>query len=140
MNEMERLKQAAERIYHEWDKALSNNDVEALMKLYSREAMIESPLIPYLLGIEKGICTGHEEIRRLIEAAAARKPLIRKHYRKSFFTDGKTIIWEYPRSTPDGDQMDFAEVMEIKDGLIHHHRVYWGWFGVNVLKHNAYHH
>lgn len=136
---MDDLKKVAERIYHDWDQALSNNDIEALMKLYSHEAIIESPLIPYLLGTEKGICTGHKEIRRLIEAAAARKPLVRKHYRKSFFTDGKTIIWEYPRATSSGDQMDFAEVMEIKDGLIHYHRVYWGWYGVKVLKNDAYH-
>jgi hypothetical protein len=29
--------------------------------------------------------------------------------------------------------MDLVEVMEIRDGLIQHHRVYWGWFGVNML-------
>jgi hypothetical protein len=34
------------------------------------------------------------------------------------------MIWEYPRETPDGDQMDFIEVMEFKDGLIQRHRVY----------------
>ena len=28
-------------------------------------------------------------------------------------------MWEYPRATPDGEQMDFVEVMEIDDdGLI----------------------
>jgi hypothetical protein len=47
-------------------------------------------------------------------------------------------MWEYPRATPDGDQMDFAEVMDIRDGLIQHHRVYWGWFGVGVLDRDEY--
>jgi hypothetical protein len=43
-------------------------------------------------------------------------------------------MWEYPGVTPDGEQMDFVEVMDLKDGLIQHHRVYWGWFGFNLLK------
>jgi hypothetical protein len=43
-------------------------------------------------------------------------------------------MWEYPRATPDGEQMDFVEVMELKRGLIQHHRVYWGWFGLSILK------
>ncbi len=34
----------------------------------------------------------------------------------------------------DEPQMDIVEVMEIRDGLIQHHRVYWGWFSVNMLK------
>jgi hypothetical protein len=25
-------------------------------------------------------------------------------------------------------------VMELKEGLIHKHRVYWGWFGVRALQ------
>jgi hypothetical protein len=29
--------------------------------------------------------------------------------------------------------MDFAEVMELRDGLIARHRVYWGWKGVGML-------
>jgi hypothetical protein len=35
--------------------------------------------------------------------------------------------------------MDFVEVMEIEDGLIRHHRVYWGWFGVRVMERDEYH-
>ena len=29
--------------------------------------------------------------------------------------------------------MDIVEVMDIADGLIRHHRIYWGWFGVRLL-------
>jgi hypothetical protein len=29
--------------------------------------------------------------------------------------------------------------MEIEDGLIRRHRVYWGWFGVKVIEENRYH-
>lgn len=48
-------------------------------------------------------------------------------------------MWEYPRLTPDGEQMDFVEVMKLKDGLIMHHRVYWGWVGFNVMSNDEYH-
>jgi hypothetical protein len=49
------------------------------------------------------------------------------------------MIFEYPRVTPDGEQMDFVEVMEIGDGLIQRHCVYWGWRGVKVIQDDAYH-
>jgi hypothetical protein len=56
-----------------------------------------------------------------------------------FFTDARKLIWEYPRETPDGDQMDFVESMEIENGPIRRHFVYWGWFGVKVLEGDRYH-
>jgi hypothetical protein len=31
-----------------------------------------------------------------------------------------------------------VEVMGIKDGRIHHHRVYWGWRSVKVLESDEY--
>jgi ketosteroid isomerase-like protein len=109
---------AVERIYHEWDAALARNDSAALLALYAPDAMIESPLIPHLIGSEHGICRGHDEIRPFFEALARRKPQVRRYYRTGYLTDGKKLMWEYPRASPDGDQMDFVEVIEIKDGLI----------------------
>ena len=35
--------------------------------------------------------------------------------------------------------MDFAEVMEIKDGLVQKHHVYWGWFASGVLQRDEHH-
>lgn len=137
-NALSDLKETAKRVYHAWDKAWSNYEVEAVLALYADNAIIESPLIPYLLGKECGICKGKEAIRELLTIAASRKPTNRKHYRKNFFTDGKTMMWEYPRKTSEGEQMDFMEVMELKDGLITYHRVYWGWLGFNILKNDKY--
>lgn len=135
---LENLKVEAKNIYEAWDKALSNNDIEGLLNLYAVDAIIESPLIPYLLKIDSGICKGRKELRALIEKVAERKPLLRKYFKQNFFTDGKTLIFEYPRQTPDGEQMDFVEVMEIKKGLIQYHRVYWGWRGFKVIKEDLY--
>jgi len=44
-------------------------------------------------------------------------------------SNGPTLIWEYPRITPDGDQVEIVEVMEIAHRLISRHRIYWGWKG-----------
>jgi hypothetical protein len=30
-------------------------------------------------------------------------------------------------------------VMEIRDGLIHRHRVYWGWLGLKLLQEGGHH-
>lgn len=134
----ETMLEAAERIYHGWDEALSRNDVEAIMRFYHPDIVIESPLICHLLGKEKGICQGQVELRQFIEAVATRKPSLRKFYRERYFTDGKILMWEYPRLCPNGEQMDFMEVMELEDGLIRKHRIYWGWYGFNVMRNNRY--
>jgi hypothetical protein len=127
-----------EHIYHAWNDALSRNDAEALTALYAQDAIIESPLVPYLMGLERPI-RGHEEILAFWKLVAARKPKVRQYYRTSYLTDGKKLMWEYPRESPKGDQMDFAEVMELNDdGLIQKYHVYWGWFGFGVLKRNEY--
>ena len=129
---------AVERIFHDWDAALAARSVEAALALYAPDATIESPLVPHLLGTDTGICRGHDELRRFIEVVFQRTPPVRRRYRTSYFTDGRRLMWEYPRATPDGDQMDFVEVMEIENGLIQHHRVYWGWLGVGVMRRDEY--
>ncbi len=135
----ERSNEKLERIYLEWDKALSNNDAAALLALYAEDAVIESPLIPHLTGKEEGVCRGREEMRSFFELVASRKPQLRRYYRRGFLTDGKKIMWEYPRHAPDGEQMDFVEVMEInQDGLIQYHCVYWGWRGFKVIQKDQY--
>jgi hypothetical protein len=30
--------------------------------------------------------------------------------------------------------MDLVEIMVIEDGLIKRHRVYWGWYALNLLR------
>jgi steroid delta-isomerase len=51
--------------------------------------------------------------------------------------DGKMLIWEYPRQTPDGDQLDLVEVIELDGPLIAYYRIYWGWRGVEHVITNA---
>ena len=145
----ERANDHVERMYHDWDAALARLEelpaerleegVDGLLALYAKDATIESPLIPHLMKTERGICRGHDEMRPFFREVARRKPSLRKYYRAGYLTDGKKLIWEYPRAKPDGEQMDFVESMELNsDGLIQHHCVYWGWRGVNVILTDAY--
>lgn len=127
-----------ERIYRKWDEALAKNDAGGLLALYAPDAVLESPLIPDLMGSEVGICRGHAELRPFFEKLASRKPQIRRYYRTGYLTEGKILMWEYPRATLNGEQMDFVEVMELQEGLIQQHRVYWGWRGFEVIKKNEY--
>jgi hypothetical protein len=131
-------KEIAEKIHQAWNSAWAENDIDALLALYADDATIESPLIPYLLGKDQGVCRGKKEFRQLLEIAAHRKPTTRKYYISKYFINGNTLIWEYPRATPNGEQMDFIEVVELKNGLIYCHRVYWGWYGFNILKNDQY--
>lgn len=73
-----------ERIYYEWDKALSSNDANAPAELYAKDATIESPLIPHLLGKKEGICRGRSELLEFFEAVASRKPSVRQYHRAGY--------------------------------------------------------
>jgi ketosteroid isomerase-like protein len=125
--------QQIEHIFTAWDDALGAKDVEAAIALYQPDATLESPLICNLLGTDEGVVRGREDLRRFVSKVFAHQPAMRRRHRTGFLTDGSRVVWEYPRQSPDGDQMDIVEVMEIRDGLIAHHRVYWGWVSVGML-------
>ena len=127
-------RQDMERIYRAWDDALGKRDLEASLSLYADDASIESPLVQHLLQQRDGFVQGKQNLRRFIEKVFETNPPQRKRFKQGFFTDGHVLTWEYPRSSPGGEQMDLVEVMEIEDGLIKRHRVYWGWYALNVLR------
>jgi len=124
--------QDIERVYRLWDEALGKKDLEASLSLYADDASIESPLVRHLLGTPEGIVQGKEALRKFVTKVFQTNPPQRKRFKQGFFTDGRVLTWEYPRATPDGDQMELVEVMEIEDGLIKRHRVYWGWYALKV--------
>jgi hypothetical protein len=130
---------AAERIYKQWDAALGSKDVDAAVSLYAEDIVLESPLVRHLLGGQEGIVRGRAALRAFVERVFARQPALRQRYREGFFTDGRRLMWEYPRVTESGEQIDVVEVMDIADGLITRHCVYWGWFGLKVLEENRHH-
>jgi len=131
---MQTTQESIERIYQEWDDALSKLDVDRIIALYSPDMTFESPLVRHLFKTDRGVLHGRDEVKKLFQELAKTQPPTRKFYRKRYFSDGRTLMWEYRRQSPAGDQQDFVEVMEIEDGLIKRHCVYWGWFGVRVLE------
>ena len=130
----------ATQVMETWDAAVADLNIQRILTLYAPDCELESPLVFHLTEGRTGILRGHAELERFIRMVAERQPAGRRHHRGKCFTDGTRIMWEYPRETPEGDQIDLAEVMDLtEDGLIRRHRVYWGWSGMQILLTDAYH-
>ena len=123
-------------VYERWHETILNRDLDRLMALYAEDAILETPLILVTLrDSTEGILKGKAEIRPFFEAGLHKlqNDLGRWYRTGTFFSNGRQLTWEYPRDTPHGDQVDLVEVMDIENGLIAHHRVYWGWVGFKAL-------
>jgi hypothetical protein len=130
----------AARVYRDWHYYAMSGRVDELLSLYAVDATLESPLVPAILDIDAGVCRGRDEIARFLREGTRRRPneLVRWHRSDEFLWNGSTLSWEYTRETPDGDQIDIAENMDLDtDGLIRAHRIYWGWFGIRQLLDSA---
>ncbi len=121
-------------VFDAWDEALGAKDLDAAIALYHDDATLESPLVRHLLGSERGVVEGREALRSFVRQVFEHQPPERRRFRSGLLTDGSRATWEYPRRSPDGEQMDIVEVMEITEGLIAHHRVYWGWKAVSMIE------
>nr|WP_314549191.1 nuclear transport factor 2 family protein [uncultured Ottowia sp.] len=125
----------AEFIYARWHEAARSRDVPALLALYAEDAELESPLVPVILNRASGVLRGHAQIREFLEEGTRRRPneFVRWHRDGRFLSAGGLLVWEYPRATPQGEQIDILEFMELQGRLIQRHRIYWGWFGTQTL-------
>jgi len=124
------------RIYERWHETVRDGDLDGTLALYAEDAILETPLaMVILVGKTNGILNGKAEIRPFFYAGSRQlqNNLARWYRTGTFFSNGRQLIWEYPRVTPQGDQIDLIEMMDITDGLIAHHRVYWGWCGFSLL-------
>ncbi len=126
-----------ERIYRQWHECAKARDMDGLLALYAQDAVLETPLVLAIYsGRHDGILQGHREIGPFFAEAVGRplNELVRWYRTGRWLTDGERVLaWEYPRATPDGDQVDLVELMEIAEGLIQSHRVYGGWLGTALL-------
>ena len=130
-------------IFTAWHRAARAADTPALLALYAPDAVLESPLVPAILDdVTEGVLRGHAALTRFFTEGARRRPneLVRWWRSGQWASLGPLLIWEYPRASPDGEQVDIVEVMAIANGLIRHHRIYWGWFGVRLLTSSAVRH
>ena len=90
--------ESIERVYRNWDAALHAKDMEAAVALYAEDVQLESPLVRHLTRSERGVVQGRDNLRAFVRIVFERTPANRGHYRSGFFTDGRTLIWEYPRA------------------------------------------
>lgn len=127
-----------EAIYQAWAKGFAERDLEAILRLYAPDATLESPLVNNLLGTDIGIVQGRENLRKFFGIILDSTPSLKQRHRANFFTDGRVMIWEYPRVTPTGEQPEMTEVMELKDDQIQAHRIYWGWKSTKLLQSDRY--
>ncbi|MBH1963635.1 MAG: nuclear transport factor 2 family protein [Comamonadaceae bacterium] len=127
----------AKFIFEQWHQTVIERDLDALMNLYAQNAVLETPLAYMNSGARAdGTIQGWEAIRSFFEASFAQPEngLGRWYRTGRHHASDRQVVWEYPRVTPQGDQVDLVEVMDIDDlGLIICHRVYWGWKGFQTL-------
>lgn len=125
----------ADRIYEDWHRFAKGRDTDGLISLYAEDAEFESPLVPIIMNQESGLLRGHAAIRTFLEEGTRRRPneLVRWYRDGRYLVSDNMLVWEYPRQMPDGEQVDILELMEIQHGKIQQHRIYWGWFGTQML-------
>lgn len=124
-------------IFEQWHRSVVARDLDALMALYAQDALLETPLA-YVASAQRqdGRLQGREAIRTFFAASFAQPENgLGRWYRNGLcHASQRQVVWEYPRQTPEGDQVDLVEVMDLDTrGLIACHRVYWGWKGVQTL-------
>ena len=115
-------------IYEKWHETVTARDLEGLIALYAEDATMETPAILALVDdSQDAVLNGRSEIRKLF---ANNFQVFRREFRELyrsglFFANGRLLTWEYSRRTPNGEQVDLFESMDIENGLIAYHRVYW---------------
>lgn len=122
-------------VFEQWHKTILDRDLDGLVALYAEDGIFESPAVLALNGGTDGILRGRPAIKSYFEVFFRKLDKnVAEWFRTGvYFSNGKTLQWEYPRETPRGDQTEILELMDLKDGLIAHHRVYWGWVGLKRL-------
>jgi hypothetical protein len=123
-------------IHDRWHTAVCQKDIDGMIALYAEDAVFETAAVLVTLKEKKeGVLRGRSEIRPFFEAGFRKlgNELSGWFRTGTFFSNGRLLMWEYPREAPKGNQVDLVEVMDISNGLIAHHRVYWGWVGFQTL-------
>jgi steroid Delta-isomerase len=125
------------RVYERWHEMIVSRNLDGLMELYAEDSVLESSLILVLEREKRGVLKGRDHIRKhfagFFEMMATDASV--ELYRPGvFYSNAKNLIWEYPSKSPKGEQLDVVESMDIEDGRIVYHRVYWGWIGFKALQ------
>lgn len=121
------LKEKGKEIFHLWNEYAKTGNIPGLLSLYAEDAHFETPLVPILMKRENGTLKNKKELEIFFKEGTQRRPneLVRWYRTGKYFIDCNTLIWEYPRETPNGNQVDILEFIEMnEEGKIKLHKIY----------------
>jgi limonene-1,2-epoxide hydrolase len=122
---MSGLHSSSEEIARAWLKAFNDHDLEKLLSLYHDDAEHFSPKLKIRKPETNGMVRGKNELRSWWKDAFERLPELA--YKANTITaNADRVFMEYTRIVPGEENMQVAEVLEIKKNLIVASRVYHG--------------
>ena len=108
-----------------WVEAFNRGDADAMVALYSEDAIHTSPKLRAVQPAGEGRIKGKAAMKGWWQDAFERRPGIKYEVLTIVASDEVAVI-EYLRHSPGEDTMQVAEVFEIRDGLIVRSHVYHG--------------
>lgn len=112
-------------IAFKWFETFNAKELEKLLSLYDEETIHYSPKLKIHKPESDGFVKGKEALRAWWQDAFERLPSL--HYKvKSLTANGDRVFMEYIRTVEGEDDLQVAEVLEIKDNKIIASRVYHG--------------
>jgi len=108
-----------------WLKSFNEHELDDLLKLYDDTAVHFSPKLKIRHPETKGLIKGKDALYTWWLDAFERLPQL-AYQEKTITADDNKVFMEYTRMVPGEENMNVAEVLEIKDGLIIASRVYHG--------------
>lgn len=112
-------------IAKKWLHAFNEHNLESLLQLYDDAAVHFSPKLKARIPESNGLVSGKDAMRAWWQDAFSRLPELAYH-EKSITANEDRVFMEYLRTVPEEQDMNVAEVLEIKNGLIIASRVYHG--------------
>ena len=112
-------------IAKKWLQAFNEHNLEDLLVLYDEHAEHFSPKLMIRKPETNGLIKGKAAMRNWWQDAFERLPQL-SYQEKTITANEERVFMEYIRIVPGENDMNVAEVLEIKDGLIVASRVYHG--------------
>ena len=112
-------------IAKKWLQAFNEHNLEDLLVLYDEHAEHFSPKLKIRKPETNGVIKGKAAMRNWWQDAFERLPQL-SYQEKTITANQERVFMEYIRIVPGENELNVAEVLEIKDGLIVASRVYHG--------------
>lgn len=112
-------------VAEQWLQAFNDHHLENLLSLYDGNAEHFSPKLKTRLPETQGLIKGKEALRTWWKDAFERIPDL-QYIKRTITANSDRVFMEYIRKAQGDEDMNVAEVLEIKDGKIVASRVYHG--------------